>query len=90
MATDLSLSTLVTEAELLYQYLGKRLANGGRQEPIDQLLADFSEYRRELEKVRGMLREAVASSARGESRPLDLDALFARADKRLKNEGILD
>jgi hypothetical protein len=88
MATELT--THVTDAELLYQYLGKRLASGGRQEPLDQLLAEFAEYRRELEKIRGMLREALESSARGESGPLDLDALFARADQRLNDEGIID
>jgi hypothetical protein len=56
MTTDSS--TALTDAELLYQYLGKRLANGGRQEPLDHLMAEFAEYRRELEKVRTLIREA--------------------------------
>ncbi|MEX2315741.1 MAG: hypothetical protein WD669_01225 [Pirellulales bacterium] len=80
MATDLS--TLLTDSELLYQYLGKRLANGGRQEPIERLLAEFAEYRRELERARAMLREAEAQCDRGEAKPLDLEALFERADRR--------
>jgi hypothetical protein len=78
----------MSDAELLHQYLGRRLANGGRQESLDRLLAEFAEYRRELDQLRASLREAEASSARGESGPLDLDALFARADKRLEAEGI--
>jgi hypothetical protein len=41
-----------------------------------------------LEEVRAKLREAEEASARGESGPLDLDALFARVDKRLDAEGI--
>jgi hypothetical protein len=86
MATDLS--TPVTDAELLYQYLGKRLANGGRQEPLDQLLAEFAEYRGQLEHLRALIREAEAASARGESGPLDLDELFARVDRQLDAEGI--
>jgi hypothetical protein len=78
----------LTEAELLYRYLGTRLGNGGRSEPIDRILADFAEYRRELKQVQSLLQVAVESSARGESKPLDLEKLFARADKRLDAEGI--
>lgn len=87
MATDLSTDAL-TEAELLHLYLGQRLERGGRHEPVDRLLAEFAEYRRELEQLCASLREAEASSARGESRPLDLEALFARVDKRLEADGI--
>jgi hypothetical protein len=86
MTTDLS--PPLTESELLYQYLGKRLAKGARQEPVERLLAEFAEYRRELERARAMLREAEEASARGESGPLDLDDLFAGADKLLADEGI--
>jgi len=86
MATESS--TTLTDAELLYQYLGKRLANGGREEPVDRLLADLAEYYRELQQVRALIREAEESSARGESGPLNLEELFARADKVLDEEGI--
>jgi hypothetical protein len=88
MSTDQS--TALTEAELLYNYLGLRLSNGGRSASVEQLLSDFAEYRRELEEFRATLREAEAQSARGESRPLDLEALFARVDKRLDEQGIPD
>jgi hypothetical protein len=86
MATDSSAPQ--TDAELLYQYLGRRLENGGREASIEELLAEFAEYRRELEEVRAKVREALESSARGESGPLDLEALFARADSLLGEEGI--
>jgi hypothetical protein len=88
MATAESRS--LTEAELLYNYLGMRLSNGGRKEPIAQLLAEFAEYRRELEELRATLREAEAQSARGESGPLDLEALIERGNKRLAAKGIVD
>jgi hypothetical protein len=90
MATDSSSSTHLTDAELLYQYLGKRLANGGRQEPLDLLLADFSEYRRQLEQLRALIREAEEASARGESGLLDLDELIASADHQLDQEGVAE
>ena len=78
----------MTEAELLHFYLGMRLEKGGRKEPVEKLLADFGEYRRELEEFRATLREAEAQCDRGEARPLDLDALFERVDRRLAQEGI--
>jgi hypothetical protein len=78
----------MTEAELLHFYLGMRLEKGGRKELVEKLLADFGEYRRELEEFRATLREAEAQCDRGEARPLDLDALFERVDRRLAQEGI--
>lgn len=83
-------SKTLTDAELVYQQLGKLLANGGREKPVDWLLTELAAYYRELQQVRALIREAEESSARGESRPLDLDALFARADKRLSKEGIAE
>lgn len=78
----------MTEAELLHQFLTKRLRRGERNETIDHLLDQFAEYRRELEALREKVREAVASLDRGEGGPLDLEALFARVDARLEKEGI--
>lgn len=80
----------MTEAELLYNYLGMRLGNGGRNESVEHLLAEFTEYRRQLEELRATLREAKAQSARGESGPLDLEALIERGNKRLAAMGITD
>jgi len=83
-------SSSLTEAELLYNYLGMRLSNGGRKEPIAQLLAKFAEYRRELEELRATLREAEAQSARGESGPLDVEDIIRRGRARLAAKGITD
>jgi hypothetical protein len=88
MATDVSMPW--TEAELLHQYLGKRLRNGGRNEPVDRLLAEFAEYRQELDRVRALLRVAEESSARGESGPLDLEDIIRRGRERLAAEGITE
>ncbi len=88
MATDSSLPQ--TDVELLYQYLGRRLENGGREASIEAILAEFAEYRRELEEVRAKVREAIESSARGESGPLDLEDVIQRGRERLAAEGITD
>jgi hypothetical protein len=88
MATDASLPC--TDSELLYQFLGRRLGNGGRDEPVDRLLAEFAEYRRELEELRASLREAEEASARGESGPIDVADIIRRGRERLAAEGIID
>jgi len=83
-----SSSKPLTDAELLYQYFGKLLANGAREEPVDRLLAELTEYYRELQEVRALIREAEESSARGESGPLDLDDVIRRGRERMAAEGI--
>lgn len=88
MATDQS-STL-TEAELLYNYLGKRITNGGRETPIAELLEEFAEYRSQLDELRASIREAIAKSDREGSRPLDLDDIIRRGNERLAAKGILE
>jgi len=80
--------TQLTEAECFYQYLGQRISNGGRDTTAAQLLADFEQYYRQLQDLRAKIREAEASSARGESKPLDLDEFFQRVEKRWDEKGI--
>ncbi len=80
----------MTEAELLHQYLGRRLSKGKLNLPLDQLMAEYAEYRRELDAFRATLREAEESSARGESKPLDVDDIIRRGRERLAAEGIVD
>jgi hypothetical protein len=89
MATDAPSATL-TDAELVYQYFGKLLAKGGRQEPVDRLLAELAEYFRELERVRALIREAEESSARGESGQLDVEDVIRRGRERMATENITD
>jgi len=78
----------LTEAEIFYQYLGERIANGSRDSTAADLLADFEEYYRQLQDLRAKLHEAEASSARGESKPLDLEELLQRTEKRWDEKGI--
>jgi len=82
------LSQGLTEAELFYNYLGQRISQDGREAPVADLFADFQEYCRELDEVRGKLREAEESSARGESKPLNLTSLLERVEKRWDEKGV--
>jgi hypothetical protein len=83
-------SETLTDAELVYQYLGKLMAKGGREKPVDWLLAELAAYYRELERMRALIREAEESSARGESGPLDLEDVIRRGRERMAAGGISD
>ncbi len=79
-----------TEAELLYHYLGERMSGSGRDTPLQELLSGFWQYCKELHEVRNKLSQAEASSARGESDELDVEALIAEVTHELAAEGITD
>ena len=83
-------SKTLTDPELVYEYFGKLLANGGREEPVERLLAELAEYYQELQRVRALVHEAEESSARGKSGPLDLDDVIRRGRERTATEGITD
>jgi len=86
----IELRTDYTEAELLYHYLGEQMSGVGRDTPLEDLLSGFVQYRRELQDLRTKLRAAEASSARGESKELDVESLIAEVTQELALEGIID
>jgi hypothetical protein len=86
MATDLPQSP--SDIELLHDYLGKQLAEPGRSLSLDEVLAGFQEYYRQLRLLRSRVQQAEDSLDRGEGRPLDVDSLIARVRKRLLEQGI--
>ena len=88
MATELPSN--LSDAQLLYQYIGRRLDNGGRDMPADALLAELNQYQLQLEKLRDMIRTAEHSLARGEGGPLDIDELLDEMTAELAKEGITD
>lgn len=88
MATNAK--TEMSTAELLHFYLGMRLQNGDRSVPIQQILADFPEYLRQRNAMRGMIRDAEDAIARGESGPLDLEQAIDEVLQDLAAEGITE
>ncbi|MCE9555060.1 MAG: hypothetical protein K8T91_17045 [Planctomycetes bacterium] len=78
------------EVHAFYAYLGQRLQQGDQPLSPEESLRDFREYQRQLEDLRSKLAEAERSSQRGQSQPLDMDALKARVRHRLSSEGIVD
>jgi hypothetical protein len=88
MSTELPAT--YTDAELLYHYLGERMAGPGCDTPLQELLSGFVQYRRELRDLRTKLKEAEASSARGESEELDVETLVSEVTRELAADGITD
>jgi hypothetical protein len=88
MATDAQ--TEMTPAELLHYYLGMRLQSGGRKLPVRQILAEFPEYLRQREKMRGMIQAADEDIAAGRCGPLDLDTVINEVIGELAAKGITE
>jgi hypothetical protein len=88
MATDLP--NTPSDVELLHNYLGQRLQRDGIDLPLDDALAGFEEYYRQLRDLRGKVREAEESLARGHGKPLDAEAMIRRVRKRLAEQGVAE
>jgi hypothetical protein len=80
----------MTTAELLHFYMGLRLQQGDRKVPVQQILADFPEYLRQRESMRGMIREAEEAIAEGRSGPLDVEQSIQEVIQELAAEGITE
>jgi len=88
MATEVKAE--MTETELLHFYLGLRLQNGDGKVPIKQILAEFPEYLRQRNTMRGMIREAEDGIAAGHSRPLDIEQAISEVIQELAAEGVTE
>lgn len=88
MAT--SARTEMSAAELLHFYLGMRLQKGDRNVSVEQILADFPEYLRQRETMRGMIREADEALATNRSGPLNLEQAISEVVRDLADEGITE
>ena len=57
---------------------------------LEESLQRFRQHQRELVNLRHKLNLAEEQSARGESRPLDIDETTSKVRERLAREGITD
>ncbi|MGC1274276.1 MAG: hypothetical protein WBC44_11265 [Planctomycetaceae bacterium] len=81
-----------TQAELeeFHRWLGDRLKKGKPKFTVAQCAAEFFAWREERDRLREELRPALERSLRGESMPLDADAMRAEATRQLAAIGIVD
>mgnify|MGYP007059537013 FL=1 len=77
MSTD-----TLDELDLFQRYLQRLRAGGECRMSLDECVADFRLYQQELERCREEIREALESSARGESEPWDPEETKRRIRER--------
>ena len=82
MATVLEL-----ELEAFHQFLDR---NGRESGTLEHAVEQFRTYQRELSDARARIREAKESSARGESKELNIEETIHSVRTRLAEEGITD
>ena len=85
MAID---TATLTDLELLHRFIGEQLARGGRRTAVDDCLAEFREYLREVERCREEIRPALEQSLRGETKPFDPEEVIRRNRERLREFAI--
>ena len=83
-----SIPNLPSDAQLLYEYLGRRLQSGEASLPGPEVLADLAAYQDQLLRLRTMIREGELSLDAGDGRELDIDALLGRVRQRLVSNGL--
>jgi hypothetical protein len=84
MATDIPRDEIVD----FYNFLGQRLQDPERNLSPEASVREFRLYQQELQRFVDETQPAIAESERGESKPLDVDALMQRVRARLNAEGV--
>jgi hypothetical protein len=79
-----------SDVELLHCYLGKTLQHPDEPRSLDDALAGFEKYYRQLRGLRENVRQAEGSLERGQGKPLDVEAVITRVRARLAEAGIAD
>ena len=86
MATEMP----TNEIRLFYDFLGRRLQDEEPNLTPEESVREFRAYQAELARFIEQTQPALEQSARGESRPLDVDALMERVRARLAKEEITE
>lgn len=74
------------EIQSFYDFLGRRLENGGSTLTPEESVREFRAYQEELTRLRLTIATAREQAARGEAKPLDVDALIQRVKHRIASE----
>ena len=86
MATDIP----DNEIQAFYHFLGEKLVTSDQSLTPEESVEAFRAHQRDAERLKKHLEPSLEQARRGDSKPLDGDALIDRVNKRLANEGITD
>ncbi|NQT36353.1 MAG: hypothetical protein HQ581_02625 [Planctomycetes bacterium] len=80
----------VPENEVLafYHFLGERMNRGASEMTVEESVEAFRAYQRDIASLRQHLAPSIEQAKRGESKPLDAEAVIGRVYSRLAKEGI--
>jgi hypothetical protein len=79
---------LPIEREAFNAFLDQRFVVSGTDATLEQALAAFRAYQRDLEHLKQKLQPSIEQADRGEARPLDHDSLMQRVRDRIDQHGI--
>ena len=74
------------EIHAFYDFLGRRIEKASSPLSPEESVQEFRLYQEELNRFIEETQPAIEQSKRGESRPLDVDALMQRVQNRLATE----
>jgi hypothetical protein len=83
----------ITERDAFNAFIDRRWGGNLNGMSLEEALRDFRAYQSELALAQSKIQEALQSSDRGESEPMDdsrLEAIFENSDARLRAKGIVD
>ena len=82
------MSVVVSESPIhaFYQFLGRRLDGGDTDLTPEQSVHEFRLYQEEVARFLRETEPAAAQSRRGDTRPLDVDAVMLRVQQRLQQQ----
>jgi len=72
--------------QTFYQFLGRRLDGGDADLTPEQSVREFRLYQEEVARFLRETEPAAAQSRRGDTRPLDVDAVMLRVQQRLRQQ----
>lgn len=84
-ATDLQ-----ADLEDFVRFLSRELERGKVAFSVEQSVEEFRLYQLERDRLREEIRPALERSRRGESLPMDIEAMKAEVTRRLAAKGIVD
>jgi len=82
----------VPENEVLafYRFLGAQISGGAQQATLEESIAAFRAHQTDVARLREHLAPSIEQANRGESKPLDAEAVIKRVKQRLSEEGMAD
>lgn len=79
-----------SEMAAFHRFLGEKLDLGASEMTVEESVEAFRAYQRDVARLRQRLAPSIEQARRGESKPLDAEALIERVTRRLTEKGIVD